>query len=113
MLFAGNQPLVVFLVFAFALAWLSWLPLILSRTGLGVIPFSIPIEYSAIGTYSPFVAAVLTHWLFERNLRVFRLVPSWARLLLGLTTGPILMALTFVIVASLLLTKGSFHDWDW
>src|SRR5262247_2585153 len=98
MLFAGNQPVVVFFVFAFAIAWLSWLPLVLSRTGLGVIPFSIPIEYSAIGTYSPVLAALLTHWLFEHNLRVFRLAPSWARLLVGLATGPVLMALTFIIV---------------
>jgi membrane protease YdiL (CAAX protease family) len=113
MLFVGKRQVVVFFAFAYAIAWLMWLPLVLSRTGLGLIPFTIPIEYSIIGSYSPVAAALLTNWLFERNLRAFRLAPSWRRLLLGLITGPVLIALTFVIVPSLLLTKGCFRAWDW
>jgi len=113
MLFAGHQPLVVFFVLAYAIAWLSWLPLVLSRGGLGLIPFSIPIEYCAIGSYSPLAAALLTNWLFEHNLRAFRLARSGRRLLLDLTSGPVLIALIFVLLPSLLLTKGSFRAWDW
>jgi CAAX protease family protein len=113
MLFAGKKPLVVFFVLAYAIAWASWLPLVLSRAGLGLIPVNIPIEYCIIGTYSPLGAALLTQWLFERNLRAFRLATSWKRLLLGLVTGPLLIALAFVIPPSLLLTKTSFTAWDW
>lgn len=69
--------------------------------------------YAMTGTYAPLIAALLTQWLFHHDLKAFRLSTSWKRLVAGLIIGPLLIALTFVFLTSLLMTKGSFTAWHW
>ncbi len=98
---------------AYAIAWISFSPVILSRTGLGLFGFAVPIEFVVIGSFGPFLAALLTHWLSERNLRAFKLYASWKSLLVGAIIGPALIAITFVIIPGLVMTKSSPGTLHW
>ncbi len=110
---AHQRPLLAFFILAYTITWICWSPLVLSRTGLGILPITVPMPYVIIGTYAPLIAALLTQWLAEKNLRAFHFYSSWQRLLLGLLLGPVLIALAFVILPSLVLTKGSLTTWNW
>ena len=111
--FARSRPLVLFFVLAYTVAWLSWLPLVLSRSGLGLIPVDVPIEYCVVGGFAPSLAALLTHWLAEQNLRAFRLYDSLNKLLLGALVGPVLIVTAFVVVPGLLMTESSLGTLNW
>ena len=113
MLLTRKKPLVIFFALAYAIAWICWLPLVLSRTGLGLLPITVPIPYVIVGTYAPLIAALLTQQLFNHDLKAFRLSTSWKRLVAGLIIGPLLIAFTFVFLTSLLMTRGSFAAWHW
>ena len=45
-----RHPVVTFYVLAYTLAWITWLPIILSDTGLGVLRFSLPVAFCALAT---------------------------------------------------------------
>lgn len=111
--YARNKELILFFALAYGIAWLGWLPLILSRTGMGILPITVPMEFIIIGSFAPTVAALITQWRSEHNLRIFRLGASWQRFLFGIILGFLLIAITFVLLSSLLMTKGSFKAWDW
>ena len=66
-----------------------------------------------IGTYAPFAAALLTKRLTEGNWKAFSFYYSWKHLLIGLVSGLVIIAVGFVIVPSLILTTGSFSNWNW
>jgi hypothetical protein len=74
---AREKPLLVFFALAYLTAWLAWAPLVLSRTGLGVLAFDLPLEYTIPGTCAPLVAALITQWMSRGNLRICRLTISW------------------------------------
>jgi CAAX protease family protein len=44
-----RHPLVSFFVLAYAGAWLTWLPIVLSEDGAGVLPFSSPLTRPSLG----------------------------------------------------------------
>lgn len=113
MIVTDNKKLILFFALAYGIAWICWLPLILSTTGVGFLPINIPMQFIVIGSFAPTISALLTQWLTERNFRIFRLDGSWKKVLLGLFLGPTLIAATFIILSSLLVTKGSFRLWDW
>ncbi|NOT61315.1 MAG: CPBP family intramembrane metalloprotease [Acidobacteria bacterium] len=113
MIVANKKKLILFFALAYGIAWICWLPLILSSTGVGLLPITIPMKFIVIGSFAPTISALLTQWLTERNLRIFRLDGSWKEILPGLLIGPILIAATFIVLSSLLVTKGSFRLWDW
>lgn len=64
----ARRPLVSYFVLAYALAWLLWLPLVLSKGGgIGLIPFTTPPDTSSfltsliivIGSLGPALAAII------------------------------------------------------
>ena len=101
----------LFFALAYLIGWIGFLPLVLSRTGAGLIPIDVPIEYIVAPTFAPAIAALLTQWFCQRNLRIARLYTSWRRLLAGVVAGPALMVIAFVIVPALLMSRsaGSLH----
>lgn len=111
--YTPNKELILFFVLAYSLAWIGWLPLILSQTGIGILPIAVPMEFIIFGSFGPTAAALITQWRSEHNVRIFRWGVSWQRLVLGVILGPLLIAATFVLLSSLLMTKGSFKAWDW
>src|SRR5437764_13000919 len=54
-----RRPLVAYFVLAYALAWLLWLPFVLSQGGgIGLIPFTTPADASGLGYLIVFVGAL-------------------------------------------------------
>ena len=56
-----RHPLVAFFVLAFAGAWIVFVPLLLARNGLGLLPFSLPVgPFQTIGAFAgPTLAAFI------------------------------------------------------
>ena len=56
-----RHPLVAFFVIAFAGAWIMFLPLLLSRNGVGLLPFTLPVDlFQTIGAFvGPTLAAFI------------------------------------------------------
>jgi len=56
-----RHPLVAFFVLAFAGAWIMFLPLLLSRNGVGLLPFTLPVvPFQTIGAFAgPTLAAFI------------------------------------------------------
>jgi membrane protease YdiL (CAAX protease family) len=56
-----RHPLVAFFVIAFAGAWIMFLPLLLSRNGVGLLPFTLPVDpFQTIGAFAgPTLAAFI------------------------------------------------------
>lgn len=110
---AKDKPLLLFFALAYGLAWLAWLPLVLSRSGIGILPFDLSLWTILPGSYAPLVAACIVQWASARNLRIARLFPSPGRALLALALGWLLIALAFIFLPSIYLTGGSIRDFDW
>ena len=98
---------------AYVLGWIAFLPLVLSNTGLGVVPINVPFEFSMLGVSTPTLAALWTHWLIHRNFRICRFATSWRRLLAGCLVGAVVVMFAFVILPSILLVKGSPRAIHW
>lgn len=88
-------------------------PLVLSRTGLGLIPVDVPMTFLFPLTFAPTVAALLTHWLAERDFKVFRLYGCWRRLLLGASAGSVLFIAAIAVIPAVLVVKGSVRALHW
>jgi len=110
---ARRRPLVLFFLLAYALGWVGFLPIVLTRVGLGLVPVNVPIQFIMIGACAPTVAAIWVQWLTERNLRICNLYSSPQTLLLGLITGGALAAVASVIVPGLLMSRSPMHALNW
>ncbi|MGN6212284.1 CPBP family intramembrane glutamic endopeptidase [Parafilimonas sp.] len=110
---AKHRPLFSFFFLAYLFAWISWLPLILSQTGLGLIPVKISMAYTVIGSYAPLFAVLLLQWLAHHNLKFFHLQFSWKHLLLGLLIGFALIASAFILIPSAIMTRPPLSFWNW
>ena len=108
-----QRPLVSFFSLACLFAWISWLPLVLSQTGLRFIPIKIPMAYTVIGSYAPLFAVLLFRWLTHQNLKFFQLQFPWKYLVLGLLVGFALIASAFILIPSAVMTKLSLSSWNW
>lgn len=103
-----------FYLLALALSWLAWSPLVLSRSGVGLLPFSVPMPWTVAGTLGPLIAA-LVMWQSEQGgaagaLR--RLLRGSGRGVFGVIVGPLLVGATFVIGTALILTRNPAAGWQ-
>ncbi len=110
---AKHRPLVIFFLLAYGIAWLLWLPLILSRTGLGLLPLVIPMPYVVVGTFAPTLAAFLTQWLATNKGQFFFFTVNWKKAAAGLFAGLLLISIGFIILPSSLLTTSGWLGWQW
>lgn len=110
---AVRYPLVCFFVLAYLIAWLVFVPLALSQTGLGWLPFPMPMEWTVVGTLGPLLAALLTHWLVGGHGRAFSLVPSLPSTLAGTAAGVAMVLLVYTIAPSLWLAKAGSGSLNW
>src|SRR5664279_5223575 len=101
---AKESPLLIFFSLAHLLAWLSWLPLVLSQTGIGYLPVKIPMPYVVIGTFGPLFAALITQKLSKGKLKFFNFQFAWRSIIIGLLAGFVLIALAFIIIPAAVLT---------
>jgi membrane protease YdiL (CAAX protease family) len=108
---AHERPLSAFFVLAYAIAWLAWAPLYLSQAGLGLLPFKASLWYTLPGSYAPLLAAVLVRWLGSHGFGIPRFRPLYA--LGGYLLGAALIALGFILLPGLWLTRGTLTGVDW
>ena len=110
---AKERPLLIFFSLAYLFAWLSWLPLVLSQTGIGYLSVKIPMPYVVIGTFGPSLAALITQKLSNGKFKFFNFQFSWKAIIIGLPAGFALIALAFVIIPSAVLTSPPLSSWNW
>ncbi|WP_257386934.1 CPBP family intramembrane glutamic endopeptidase [Tahibacter caeni] len=110
---AAGRPTSTFFVLAYAIAWLAWAPLVLSRTGIGLLPFDLPLWSMLPGSYAPLLAAVIVQRLSSGNCRIGDLVPYPGAALISAVLGCLLVAVGFVILPGLWLGGGVVRSFEW
>ncbi|MBN9687452.1 MULTISPECIES: CPBP family intramembrane glutamic endopeptidase [unclassified Corallococcus] len=110
---ARSRPLACFFLLAYGIAWALWAPLVLSRSGVGLLPFEVGLWLTLPGSYAPLLAALCVQWLGWGNVRVVRWVPSWKGLAVGLGAGALTVALAFVVLPGLWLNRGGVSLLEW
>jgi CAAX protease family protein len=100
----NTRELVVYFVLAYGISAALWLPLL---TGRSHSRFSL-----SVGTFGPTLAALVTHWVFARNLRAVRLWTTLPRFLLGVGAG-VSVVLLAAFAAALFMTRSGFDRWQW
>lgn len=102
-----------FYLLAITIAWTLWLPLVFSRAGLGVLPFTMPMPWTVAGTLGPPLAALLM-WRREGRLRpsLSDLVrPGWKRGI-GAIAGSLVVAIVFVGGTAAILSRNPPNGWQ-
>lgn len=112
-MFARTYPLTAFFLLSYALAWLAWSPLVLGRSGLGLLPIDLSLWATLPGSYAPLVAACIVQWLSRGHWGFASLLVKPGRALGAALLGMLLVAVGFVLVPALWLTGGRMHAFDW
>jgi membrane protease YdiL (CAAX protease family) len=110
---AIDRPVFTFFLLAYGLAWLAWSPLVLSRSGLGILPFELPLWTTLPGSYAPVVAALIVQRLSAGNLRIGGLAPYPMRAFAASVLGCLLIGLGFVLLPGLILSGGAVQSFEW
>jgi len=110
---SSDRPVLTFFLLAYALAWLAWAPLVLSRGGLGFLPFDLPLWTTLPGSYAPLVAACIVQRMSMGDYRIGRLAPIPRRALTSAVLGISLIVLGFVLLPSLWLSNGISQAFEW
>lgn len=98
------RELTTFFLLAYAISLVLWLPVLAGRAR-GRWFFS-------LGTAGPTLAAVATHWIFERNWRAVRIWSTLPKFLTGVAAGTAAV-LAAALVAAFLMTKAGVDRWEW
>lgn len=104
----------LFFIIAYAWAWLFFVPLGLSRVGLGWIPFTLSIPVmTVLGTLGPTIAALATLRITERRWPNLKSPPSLTRLLLGFVVTPVVISLTYAVLPAIALANAPVAALHW
>jgi membrane protease YdiL (CAAX protease family) len=107
-----NRELVVFFACAYGITWVLWLPLILGKSGLGLIPLEPSPLCVAVGTVGPTIAALISQRLFSGNWRAFRIWSSLWQVATGMVVGSIALLLACFVSAAA-GTQSGYGLWNW
>lgn len=107
------KHLTVFFLLAYGIAWLLWVPLVLSKRGLDIIPVDVGMVWMLPGSFAPALAAFLTHRWFHGNWRAIDCFQGLRRAWLGVLVAPILAAVGVVVIPSLIIAKTPAADLHW
>lgn len=95
------KPVVLFLVLAYGIAWILWLPLVLGPLGLHLTKYNAYLPFfGSLGTIGPLIASFLAtryekgQWAMPSRLLPTMQRRSWFNLL----TAPVLTVVAFVII---------------
>ncbi|MFT4256506.1 MAG: CPBP family intramembrane metalloprotease [Pseudoxanthomonas sp.] len=110
---ARQRPLTAFFVLAYAIAWLSWSPLALSRAGLSLLPVNGALWWTLPGSYAPLLSALIVQRLSHGDFRIAQLLPSWKHFCLGLAAGVALIVLGFLVLPGAWLGEGPLTALSW
>jgi membrane protease YdiL (CAAX protease family) len=101
-----KKLLVWFFFLSYVIAWVLWLPLVLSKRGLGFIHVDMPIPSLVPGTFAPSIAAYLVHRWCCGNWRAVDFLKGWRSAWIGIVIGSALILLGEVILPVLVLAKA-------
>ena len=110
---ADKRALVLFFGLAYAIAWMLWLPLVLSQNGLGVLPVKMSLAAAIPGAFAPCLAAYITQRWSYGNWRAVDWIQGWRRAWIGILLGPLLLLVGQVVIPALLLANTSVADLHW
>ncbi|HEY3740329.1 MAG TPA: type II CAAX endopeptidase family protein [Bryobacteraceae bacterium] len=110
----SQRQLILFFVLAYAIAWLFFGTLALSRNGLGWIPvnLSLPIM-TVLGSFAPSVAALLTLRLTEHRWPAVPRRFTLKALLVTIILAPAWLMLVYALAPALILTTGKWTALGW
>jgi membrane protease YdiL (CAAX protease family) len=116
-----RHPLVAFFVLAFAGAWITFLPLLLSRNGVGLLPFTLPV--APFQTIGPFAGPTLAAFIVTaatsgaaglrqllRRIVQWRVGVGWY--LLALLGYPVLYVGTGIITSGKASLPATLAQWS-
>jgi membrane protease YdiL (CAAX protease family) len=72
-----RHPLIFYFLIAYALSWLAWVPLLLSKDGAGLLSYPAPIGFYttlAIASFGPFLSALFMTGVTEGRMGIGRLL---------------------------------------
>jgi hypothetical protein len=95
------KPIVLFLVLAYGIAWILWLPVLLGPAGLHLTKYDASLPFFlSLGTIGPLIASFLaTRYEKGRWAMPSRFLPATQpRSWLNLLTGPALTTVAFVVI---------------
>jgi membrane protease YdiL (CAAX protease family) len=110
---ARDWPLLTFFALAYAMAWVAWLPLVLSSAGLGLLPITLGLEWSLPGTYAPLIAALIVQRVGTGRWRIGPVLGPWPQLASGLAVGAIAIAAATLLLPIVWLSGTDFHLAPW
>lgn len=84
-----KHALLIFFAFSYAWAWLVFVPLVIFRG---------PLQWTALASFGPTVAALVTHRITAGSYQAFRIYTSWLRTLGATAIGVVLVILAYVIL---------------
>jgi membrane protease YdiL (CAAX protease family) len=108
-----RQALVRFFLLAYGIAWVLWVPLVLSQRGLGLLPLDLPLRALLPGALAPSLAAYFTHRWCYGNWRAVDFIRGWRRAWIGILIAPLLVLVGGVVIPALFLTTTSASDLHW
>jgi|SRR5688572_11576472 len=96
-------PLIVFFFLAYALAWIVTIPMVVFRA---------PIELTAVASFAPTMAALLTHRVATGSYRAFRIHTRWSNMLVGSIVGIALVLLAYVVLPGVTTADPRTLQWS-
>jgi membrane protease YdiL (CAAX protease family) len=100
---ATRHTLAIFFAIAYTWAWLVFVPLVVLRA---------PLQWIAVATFGPTVAALITHRVTTDSWRAFRVSTSWRRTVGATAAGIALMVLAYVVLPAVLTADPRRLDWS-
>ena len=108
-----KRALVLFFALAYAIAWILWLPLVLSQNGLGVLPVNMSLATAIPGAFGPCLAAYITQRWSCGNWRAVDWIQGWRRAWVGILFAPVFLLLGEVVIPVLFFSQVSAVDLHW
>ena len=112
----ARHPLVFYFLIAYALSWLAWLPLVLSKDGAGLLSFRTPIGFYttlAIASFGPFLSAFFMTGVTEGRIgigRLLRRIVLWRVGLRWYLFG--LLGIPAILVLSVIVLPGAMASFQ-
>jgi membrane protease YdiL (CAAX protease family) len=111
--FAQARPLTLFSLLAYLWSWTLWGSLALLPQGWNSSFDRLLIAVFIVGICGPTVAALVTSWLANRDLRICRVWTGWRSLIAGLAFGLAAFFVTALFAPTAAIAKAPFYALHW
>jgi len=109
--FARSRPVTIFFLLTYAWSWVWWLGVVALVPDNKVETYGVPLFL--VGAFGPTVAALITRWLTDRDLRICRVWTGWRSLASGLAFGLTAFFVVTLLAPSAAIAKAPVHALQW